>query len=65
VISCYTVRDLERLKQIKRSAMAQCFPSQGSLFVPLVVGTSDSFTPAAKKMEGCYLYFDREEAEWI
>jgi hypothetical protein len=29
------------------------------------VGTSDSFTPAAKKMEGCYLYFDREEAEWI
>jgi hypothetical protein len=39
--------------------------SLGRSFVPLVVGTSDSFTAAAKKTEGCYLYFDQEEAVWI
>jgi hypothetical protein len=34
-------------------------------FIPLVVRSSDSLTPAAEKMEGCYLYFDGEEAVWI
>jgi hypothetical protein len=38
---------------------------RGRSFSPLGTGNSDTLTEAAKKMEGYYLYFDREEGVWI
>jgi hypothetical protein len=61
----HAVHDLERFATDPTKCLLRNVSSQGRSFVPLVVGTSDSFTQAANKMEGCYLYFDREEAEWI
>ena len=61
----HVVHDLERFATNPKKCLLRNVSSQGRSFVPLVVGTSDSFTSAAKKTEGCYLYFDQEEAVWI
>jgi hypothetical protein len=60
----HVVHDLERLATNPKKCLLRNVSSQGLSFIPLVVATSAS-TEAARKTEGSYLYFDREEAVWI
>jgi hypothetical protein len=60
----HVVHDLERFATNPKKCLLRNVSSQGLSFIPLVVATSAS-TEAARKTEGSYLYFDREEAVWI
>jgi hypothetical protein len=62
----HVVHDLERFATNPNKCLLRNASSlEGSSFIPLVMGTSDTLTEAAKKTEDCYLSFDPEEAVWI